>query len=172
MAGKIDIKPGPFQKLLHRFLMLGVVSAFLAKVLHHADAFMFRLTRDRHSVSEIVGLPIIQLTTMGAKTGRWRVTPLIGILDRGTIALVATNFGQMQNPGWYYNLKAHPVCTILFEGRTGKYFAREAAGDEYEHYWKLANSYYAGYEKYRERAAHRHIPVMVLELYDQRQDST
>jgi hypothetical protein len=36
-------------------------------------------------------------------------------------------------------------------------------GDEYEKYWRLALSYYAGYEKYRERAVHRHIPVMLLE---------
>jgi len=163
MARKIDIKPNHVQKLLHRLLMLRVVSAFLARVLHHADMFMLRHTDDRHSFTTFVGLPVIQVTTIGAKTGLPRVTPLVSVLDRDTIALIASNFGQIHNPGWYYNLKEHNECNVLFNGRSGKYIAREAYGDEYEHYWKLANSYYAGYEKYKERAAYRHIPVMVLE---------
>jgi len=164
MVGKIEIKPGPIQKFVHRFLMLKVISAFLSKVLHHADTFMLRLTNDHHSVTEIVGLPIVQITTIGANTGMQRVTPLVGVMEKDTIVLVASNLGQARNPGWYYNLKAHPECCVSYNGRSGKYIAREISGDEYEHYWKLANSYYAGYEKYRERAADRHIPVMVLEL--------
>jgi hypothetical protein len=52
---------------------------------------------------------------------------------------------------------------VLFNGRSGKYIARELEGDDYDHYWQLAVSYYAGYEKYKERASHRHIPIMLLE---------
>jgi deazaflavin-dependent oxidoreductase (nitroreductase family) len=164
MAREVDIRPNQFQKLIHRILMLKPVSAFLAKVLRHADAFMLRLTNDRHSFAELVGLPIIQLTTTGAKTGQPRVVPLVGIVERGTIALVASNFGRNRNPGWYYNLKAHPECVAKLNGRSASYVARETTGDEYEHYWKIALTYYAGYERYKQQAEHRHIPVMVLEL--------
>lgn len=143
--------------------MLRPVSAFLAKVLHHADVFMLRLTNDRHTFAELVGLPIVQLTTTGAKTGLPRVVPLVGIVERGTIALIASSFGRKHNPGWYYNLKVHPECVVKFNGRSGTYIARETAGDEYDHYWKIALTYYAGYEKYKQRASNRHIPVMVLE---------
>lgn len=143
--------------------MLRPVSAFLAKVLHHADAFMLRLTRDRHTFAKLVGLPIVQLTTIGAKTGQPRTMPLIGIVEDEKIALIASSFGREHNPGWYYNLKKHRECDVLFGGRTEKYVARELQGDEYDHYWRLALSYYAGYEKYKQRAAHRHIPVMLLE---------
>ncbi|NJC95069.1 MAG: nitroreductase family deazaflavin-dependent oxidoreductase [Anaerolineales bacterium] len=163
MVGEIRIKPNAIQKFIHRFLMLRPVSAFLAKVLHHADAFMLRLTRDRHSVAELVGLPIVQLTTVGAKTGIRRVVPLVGVLDRETIALIASSFGRKHNPGWYYNLKAHPECSVYFNGRSGTYIARETEGDERDHYWQIALSYYAGYEKYETRAAPRRIPVIVLE---------
>jgi hypothetical protein len=52
---------------------------------------------------------------------------------------------------------------VVFNGRSGIYIARETEGDEYWHYWRMAVSLYGGYEKYKERAAHRHIPVMVLE---------
>lgn len=143
--------------------MLGPVSAFLAKVFQHADMFMLRLTNDRHTFAELVGLPIIQLTTTGAKTGLPRVVPLVGIVERGVIALVASNFGRKRSPGWYYNLKVHPDCIVTLSGRSGVYVARETRGDEYEHYWKIALTYYAGYEKYKLRAGGRHIPVMVLE---------
>lgn len=143
--------------------MLRPVSAFLAKVLHHADVFMLRLTKDRHTFAELVGLPIIQLTTIGAKTGASRVVPLVGIVERGAIALVASGFGSAHNPGWYYNLKVHPECIVKFNGRSGTFVARETVGDEYDHYWKIALTYYAGYEKYKQRASNRQIPVMLLE---------
>ena len=163
MAREIDKKPGYFLRFIHRILMLGPVSAFLARVLHRADAFILRLSNDRHSFAELVGLPIIQLTTIGARTGLPRVVPLVGILERGSIALIASSFGRKHNPGWYYNLTAHPECVVHFNGRSGAYMARETDGDEYEHYWRIALTYYAGYEKYKQRASHRHIPVMVLE---------
>jgi hypothetical protein len=44
-----------------------------------------------------------------------------------------------------------------------QYKAREVFDEEREAYWMKAVSYYAGYEKYKERASHRHIPVMLLE---------
>lgn len=163
MAREIDIQPNSLQKLIHRILMLRPVSAFLAKVLHHADALMLRLTNDRRTFAELVGLPIIQLTAIGAKTGLPRVVPLVGIVERGVIALIASSFGRKHNPGWYYNLKTHPECVVKYNGRSDTYIARETIGDEYEHYWKIALTYYAGYERYKERAGHRHIPIMVLE---------
>jgi len=163
MAGEMTHRPSAFQKLIHRFLMLKPVSAFLAKVLHRADEIALRLTKDRHTVAELVGLPILKLTTIGAKTGQPRVIPLVGLADGDKIALIASSFGREHNPGWYYNLKAHPGCNVRWNGRSGDYVARETSGAEREKYWQLALSYYAGYEKYKYRAAPRKIPVMVLE---------
>jgi deazaflavin-dependent oxidoreductase (nitroreductase family) len=127
---------------------------------------MLHLTHDVHSFAELVGLPIVQLTTIGAKTNQPRTKPLVGLMEEGKIALIASNFGQKHNPGWYYNLKVHPECEVSFNGSSGKYVARELAGDEYHHYWQVALSYYGGYEQYRRRAIHRHIPVMLLEPKD------
>jgi deazaflavin-dependent oxidoreductase (nitroreductase family) len=155
--------PNSFQKLIHRFLMLRPVTAFFASRVHRLDQLVLKWTKDQHSVSEILGWHIIQLTTTGAKTNQSRTIPLIGIFDRENIALIASSFGREHNPGWYYNLKENPECVVHDSGLSGNYNARETMGDEYGYYWRLANSYYAGYEKYRERAAHRHIPVMLLE---------
>lgn len=158
----MNSKPNALQRLVHRLLMLKPVSALFPKTLHRADALLLRLTRDRYTFSGLVGLPIAQLTMTGARTGRPRTITLVGVPDDDRLALFATNFGQRQNPGWYYNLKAYPECQVLWHGERGTFIARETDGDEYEKYWRLGVSYYAGYEKYKLRAGRR-IPVMVLE---------
>jgi F420H(2)-dependent quinone reductase len=124
---------------------------------------LLKWTNGKHSLAEILGWPIVEVTTIGAKSNQPRTMPLVGVIDGERIALVASSFGREHNPGWYYNLRVNPECDVLFNGRTGKYIAYEVAGDDYTYYWKLAVSYYAGYEKYKERASHRHIPIMLLE---------
>ena len=159
----MKIKPNALQKFLHRFLMIRWVTDFFAPRIHRVDKALIELTKGRHSPAEFLGWPIVEITTLGAKSNQPRKMPLIGVIDNEKIALIASNFGREHNPGWYYNLKVHPECDVLFQGKTGKYLAHETDGEEYSHYWKMAVSYYAGYEKYKERAAHRHIPVMALE---------
>src|SRR5215213_3676731 len=155
-------RPNAVQKLIHRFFMLRPVTAFFAPRVHRIDKALLRLSRGKFISSEILVWNVIQLTTLGAKTNQPRTMPLIGIIDGDKIALVASSFGREHNPGWYYNLKAHPECEVQLNGRVKRYIARETNGEEYERYWRLAVSFYAGYDKYKERAAHRHIPVMVL----------
>ena len=48
-------------------------------------------------------------------------------------------------------------------GRSGRYRAREAEGEERARLWEEVNDLYAGYETYQGRAGARRIPVMVLE---------
>jgi len=143
--------------------MLRPVSAFLSTILHRLDLVMLKITKGKHTVAELVGLPMIQITTIGAKTGEARTMPLVSLIDGEKIALIGSNFGQKNNPGWYYNLKANPQCTVQFNGQSGKYIAREIHNEEREKYWQMAVSIYRGYELYKVRAAHRLIPVMILE---------
>ena len=139
------------------------VTGFFAPRIHRLDHAVLKLTKGRRSISGILGWNIIQLTTIGAKTGRARTLPLLALFDGEKIGVVASHFGRAHHPGWYYNLKAHPECVAQWRGKKGKYVAHEAEGNEYEKYWRLALSYYEGYAKYKERAAPRRIPVMALE---------
>jgi len=156
-------RPNVIQRWLHRFFMLRPVTAFFAPRVHHLDKALLNLTKGRFTAAELLGWNIVQLTTIGARTNQPRSMPLIGMFDGEKIALVASNFGREHNPGWYYNLNTHPECEVEFNGRVRKYMAYEATGDEYERYWQIAVSSYAGYDKYKQRASHRHIPIMVLE---------
>ena len=163
MAGKMNTKPHVIHKLIHQVARVRPVTAFFAVSLHRMDKFVLKISGGKFTVAQLAGWTIIQLTTVGAKSGQKRTTPLIASMDGERIGLIASSFGRKHNPGWYYNLKTHPECSVELKGKTDIYVAREVEGDEYEKYWKLGVSVYEGYEKYKQRAAHRHIPVMVLE---------
>jgi|SRR5688500_4486654 len=155
--------PNALQRFIHQFILLRPVTAFFANKVHFVDQFVLKWTRGKYTLSEFAGWNIIQLTTIGAKTNQPRTIPLVGIFDNEKIALIASSFGRKHNPGWYYNLKVNPYCYVSFKSKSGEYVARETESEEREKYFQLAVSEYAGYQKYKERALHRHIPVMVLE---------
>jgi len=139
------------------------VSWLYARTLHHLDRFVYRLTGGRATfVSWVAGLPVVMLTTTGAKSGRRHTLPLVGLPDGERMVVIASNYGQERNPGWYYNLCANPRATIEFEGTTREVTARELEGEEREREYARGIEIYPGWTEYRKRAAHRRIPVMEL----------
>lgn len=163
MVGKMIKKPNAFQRLLHRFIMLRPVTAFFANKTHIIDGTILKLTKGKHSLSGYLGWNIVQINTVGAKTGKLHQLVLLALVDEDKIGIIASNFGRKPNPAWYYNLVKNPACDVQLNGLWAKYTAREIQGEEYNKYWQMAVSSYKGYEKYKQRASHRHIPLMLLE---------
>jgi F420H(2)-dependent quinone reductase len=107
------------------------------------------------------GLPVIVVTTRGAKTGKVRKTPLMRVEHDGEYALVASMGGAPKNPVWFYNLKAHPDDVVIQDGPEP--FAvdvREITGEEKALWWERAAAAYPPYIEYQERTE-RQIPVFV-----------
>jgi deazaflavin-dependent oxidoreductase (nitroreductase family) len=128
------------------------------------DRFLFERTGGRITVPGLMaGLPVIMVTTTGAKSGQPRTSPLLGIPVDGSLAIIGSNFGQESTPGWVYNLEADAAATIAYGDRTVEVTARLADDAEADTTFELAASVYSGYAKYRERADHRTIRVFVLE---------
>jgi deazaflavin-dependent oxidoreductase (nitroreductase family) len=153
--------------LFHRLMRLSgavpPISWLYARTLHHADRLVYRLTRGRATfVSLVTGLPIVMLTTTGAKTGQARTLPLVALPDGERLVIIASNYGQHRNPSWYYNLRANPRARITFEGATREVVARELEGEEREREYQRGIEIYPGWTQYRERASHRRIPVIEL----------
>lgn len=155
-------KPNAVQLAFLWLFALKPVSAVLAHILQPADEIMLFLTRGKHTVAELV-LPVIEVETIGARSGQKRVHPLGGYADGEKYILIGSNFGGKHHPAWVYNLRAHPDCIVHAHGKTGSYVARETDGEERERCWQLALSYYKGYALYEKRAAPRRIAVIVLE---------
>lgn len=152
------------QRLLRRAASTRVTARFSALVLHHLDRPVMRLTRGRSSAtSALTGLPVVELTTTGARTGLPRTLPIIGIPDGDRLVLVASNYGNPRHPAWYHNLRAHPGCTVRFRGEQLSMRAYEAEGEERERLWQLDATVYPTRAAYAQWTDGRRIPVMVLE---------
>ena len=125
---------------------------------------MFRLSRGRTTFSALAsGLPIVMLTTTGARTGQRRTLPVLALPDDDHLMLIASNYGRPSNPGWYYNLRAQPYVTIIWRGSSVEMHARELTGDERQRYLDRGIDAYPWWEQYHRRAAPRQLPVIMLE---------
>jgi deazaflavin-dependent oxidoreductase (nitroreductase family) len=162
-VGQLQHRPNVVQRALHPILRTKASGWFLARTLHHLDRPVLRLSRGRYSLtSALAGLPVVTVTTLGAKSGQPRSLPLVALPDGENVILIASNFGQKHHPAWYYNLRAHPEVQLTYEGKTVTYVARETAGEERERCWQRAVDLYSGYAAYKKRAEHRMIGVFLL----------
>jgi deazaflavin-dependent oxidoreductase (nitroreductase family) len=107
------------------------------------------------------GKPVILLTTVGAKTGKLRKTPLMRVEHDGEYAIVASLGGAPKNPVWYYNVVANPRVELQDGTVTRDYDAREVFGDEKATWWERAVQVWPDYAGYQEKTD-RQIPVFVL----------
>jgi len=108
------------------------------------------------------GLPVIVLTTLGAKSGKLRKTALMRVEHDGVYAVVASLGGAPQHPQWYFNIVAQPLVELQDGAEKHDYRAREVFGDEKALWWERSVAAYPPYADYQTRTD-RQIPVFVLE---------
>jgi F420H(2)-dependent quinone reductase len=111
--------------------------------------------------TELKGRPVILLTTVGAKTGKIRKTPLMRVEHGGEYAVVASLGGAPKNPVWYYNIVANPRVELQDGAVAKDYDAREVLGDEKAVWWERAVATWPDYAEYQTKTD-RQIPVFVL----------
>ncbi|HEV7623836.1 MAG TPA: nitroreductase family deazaflavin-dependent oxidoreductase [Amnibacterium sp.] len=112
------------------------------------------------------GVPIIVLTSVGAKSGKLRKTPLMRVEHDGRYAVVASKGGAPQHPLWYHNLVANPHVELQDGPVKRDYTARIVEGAEREEWWRHAVAAWPDYDAYTRRTD-REIPVFVLEPRDE-----
>ncbi|HEY2044406.1 MAG TPA: nitroreductase family deazaflavin-dependent oxidoreductase [Jatrophihabitans sp.] len=108
------------------------------------------------------GMPVILITTRGAKSGKLRKIPLMRVEHDGTYVVVASLGGAPKHPVWYYNVVADPHVELQDGPNRYDLIAREVTGDEKAEWWKHAVAAYPDYADYQ-RKTDRQIPVFVLE---------
>ena len=111
--------------------------------------------------TELQGKPVILLTTIGAKTGKVRKTPLMRVEHDGEYAIVASLGGAPKHPVWFHNVKAHPQVELQDGTVTKDYEAREVVGDDKAVWWERAVAAWPDYANYQKKTD-RQIPVFVL----------
>jgi F420H(2)-dependent quinone reductase len=111
--------------------------------------------------TELMGRPVILLTTIGAKSGKIRKTPLMRVEHNGEYAVVASLGGAPKHPVWYHNVKKNPRVELQDGSTTGDYEAREVFDDEKATWWERAVEAWPDYADYQKKTD-RQIPVFVL----------
>jgi deazaflavin-dependent oxidoreductase (nitroreductase family) len=115
--------------------------------------------------TELQGKPVILLSTIGAKTGKLRKTPLMRVEHDGQYAIVASLGGAPKNPVWYHNVKANPRVELQDGTESHDYQAREVFGDEKTTWWERCVQAWPDYANYQKKTE-RQIPVFVLTRVD------
>jgi deazaflavin-dependent oxidoreductase (nitroreductase family) len=132
------------------------------KVLNAVHRTTLRLSGGRIGRSGY-GMSVVELHTVGRKTGQARVTVLTSpVHDEDRVLLVASKFGDDRNPLWYGNLTANPDVEIVIDGQRRQLRARTASAEERRELWPQILVAYKGYDAYQEKTD-REIPVVICE---------
>ena len=101
------------------------------------------------------------LHTTGAKSGKERVNPVAYVRDNDQYVVIASKGGAPTNPGWYYNILAHPRLTVEVGTKTFQVDAKVAEEPERTRLYNKMVEIMPGFDDYR-RKTERVIPVIVL----------
>ncbi len=125
------------------------------------DKRLQKVTRGRYCLVDLAGLPSIELTVPGRKSGVPRSTNLLTVPDGPDWLIAGSFFGDPRPPAWAANLRATETATIRYQRTTHTVTWRELEGEERERAWLTMNATWPNFDKYAERVD-RVIPVFRL----------
>lgn len=115
--------------------------------------------------TELHGMRVIVLTTLGAKSGKLRKTALMRVEHEGVYAVVASLGGAPKHPQWYFNIVASPRVELQDGAVKQDYVAREITGEEKAVWWERSVAAFPPYADYQTKTD-REIPVFLLEAVE------
>jgi deazaflavin-dependent oxidoreductase (nitroreductase family) len=114
---------------------------------------------------QLANMPVLLLTTTGAKSGRTITKPLVYTTDGNRIVIIASFAGGPKNPPWYHNLVANPVATVELGSEHFRVRAALTAGEERQRLFDQQAAQMPIFAEYRQKTS-RQIPVLVLTRID------
>jgi deazaflavin-dependent oxidoreductase (nitroreductase family) len=108
------------------------------------------------------GSPVLVLTTVGAKSGQRRESPLVYSMDGERHVVIASKGGAPTHPAWYHNLVANPDVTVEVLGDRFEARALVTEGDERDRLFRNQADQRPSFYEYQEKTT-RQLPVVVLE---------
>ncbi|MDP2293015.1 MAG: nitroreductase/quinone reductase family protein [Actinomycetota bacterium] len=112
---------------------------------------------------DAAGMPVLELTTVGRKTGESRSVMLTSPVQEGdTLVIVASRGGDDHHPAWFLNLQANPQVTVKWKGAAARpYTATIATAEQREPLWATITAKHTNYAGYQ-RKTEREIPLVLL----------
>ena len=121
--------------------------------------------REKRSKGQVEDRPRLLLTTIGARSGQPRTTPMMYIRDGDLLLVMASNAGAQRHPDWYRNLVAHPQVTVEVRAEIYDAIARVIEGAERQQVWARIVGQYPFFADHQAKIT-RQIPVIALERRD------
>lgn len=132
------------------------------RVLTGIHRAVFRVSRGRFANTGF-RMPVVELTTIGRKSGKRRSTMLTSpVQDGDSLVLVASYGGDDRHPTWFLNLRDNPKVDVTMRGQTRSMRARVASAEEKARLWPGVVAAYKGYAQYQTRTE-RDIPLVIVE---------
>jgi deazaflavin-dependent oxidoreductase (nitroreductase family) len=109
------------------------------------------------------GMPVLELATVGRRSGRPRSVLLTSPAREGdTLVVIASRGGDDRHPDWLLNLRAQPRCEVSLQGGPRRpMVARIVDGPERDRLWRRITTTNPRYAAYQRRTS-REIPVVLL----------
>ena len=107
------------------------------------------------------GRPLLLLTTIGARSGIMRTTPMMFIPEADRLLVVASNAGAPRHPDWYHNLVAHPDVSVEVTGESFPATAAVLDGEERDRVFAEIVAKYPFFADHQAKVL-RTIPVVAL----------
>ena len=137
----------------------------LIRTVNHIHRTAFTATNGR-LFGNLMGMPVVKLTTTGRKSGQPRTTMLTSpAKDGDNLVLVASYGGSPKDPDWFLNLRDNPVVDVMTRDFTGKRRARVATSEEKSRIWPGLTAKHRNYAGYQDKTT-RDIPLVILEPVD------
>lgn len=134
----------------------------IAKGLNVIHRSLFDVSKGRIGGSGL-GMPVLKLTTTGAKSGEPRTVMLTSPLQLDDkVVIVASYGGDARSPAWFHNIVANPQAEVTFKGKVRTMTGRVPSPAERDELWATITDRHSNYASYQKRTD-RTIPVVVLE---------
>jgi deazaflavin-dependent oxidoreductase (nitroreductase family) len=114
---------------------------------------------------QLANMPVLLLTTTGAKSGRALTKPLAYTRDGDRLVVIASFAGAPNNPPWYHNLVANPEATVELGSERFRVRAAVTAGEERQRLFNRQAAQMPIFAEYQQKTT-RQIPVLVLKRID------
>ncbi len=139
-----------------------MIGKWIFKQFMRFQIFMYRRSGGK-TLGRVRGMPVLLLTTVGRKTGKQHVTPVMYLRDGENYVVTASNNGADKHPGWFVNLQSNPQTTIEVGNMTRGVLAHQASPEEKKRLWTQLVEQAPFFEDYQKKTT-RDIPMVILQL--------
>lgn len=121
-----------------------------------------KLTKGRMGVLDLAGLPSVQITVAGRKTGLPRTTSLLYVPEGDDYLLLGSNWGLPKHPVWSANLMAASTAIVRHLDDVFEVKVELVSDDERARVWDFAVDFWPGYAMEHRRSGGREFRILRL----------